>query len=363
MARNEYIPDEVSPPGETLLEVLEERGMTQADLAERTGRPRKTINEIVKGKAAITPETALQLERVLGISAAFWNNRESLYRENLARRDERARLESHVAWAKNFPVRAMIHRGWIPDRGRDKVGTLESLLGYFGIVSPDQWNAVWEGVAFRKAKKFNEYALAAWLRCGQLSGERADCSEYDEDRFKRALWNVRRLTSLEPEQFQPRLTEICRECGVVVAFVPELPSSGASGATLWIGQSRPLLMLSFRYKTDDHLWFTFFHEAGHIILHGKKAVFIEGLNDENQREREANEFAANFLIPSSHLRGFLSANRRISLDSIEGFATELGIAPGIVVGRLQHDRHLPPTHCNALKRRLEWSFEKSGDRP
>lgn len=97
MARNQYRPDEVSPPGETLLEVLEERGITQAELAERTGRPRKTSNEIVKGKTAITPETALQLELVLGVPASFWNARETQYREFLAMRDEAARFEGELA--------------------------------------------------------------------------------------------------------------------------------------------------------------------------------------------------------------------------------------------------------------------------
>jgi HTH-type transcriptional regulator/antitoxin HigA len=85
MADNQYRPDEVTPPGETLLEILEERGLTQADLAERTGRSRKSIHEIIEGKAEITPETALQLEGFLSIPASFWNQRERHYREFLAR--------------------------------------------------------------------------------------------------------------------------------------------------------------------------------------------------------------------------------------------------------------------------------------
>ena len=88
MAKNQYCPDEVSPPGETLLEVLEERGITPAELAERTGQPREIINSIIKGRAAITPETALQFERVLGSPASFWNARETKYREFLAKRNE-----------------------------------------------------------------------------------------------------------------------------------------------------------------------------------------------------------------------------------------------------------------------------------
>ncbi|MEY2914970.1 MAG: hypothetical protein RLZZ184_4279 [Cyanobacteriota bacterium] len=94
--QNRYNPDYVSPPGDTLLEVLEHRGMTQAELAERTGRPKKTINEIIKGKAAITPETALQLERVFNIPASFWNNRERHYREFLAQKEEKKRLAKQV---------------------------------------------------------------------------------------------------------------------------------------------------------------------------------------------------------------------------------------------------------------------------
>lgn len=360
MAKNQYRPTEVSPPGETLLEVLEERGITQADLAERTGRPRKTVNEIIKGKSAITPETALQLERVLGVPASFWNSRETRYREFLAKRNEIERFEAELAWIDQFPVREMVKQGLIPSCS-DKMGYLYALLRFFGIASPDQWQAIWRdatlsNVAFRKSKKSNEYALATWLRCGQIAGEQSTCAEYSPATFKDALRDVRKLTLLSPEQFHPLLMELCGRCGVVVVFIKELPGSGASGATFWaMGHSRPVMMLSLRYKTDDHLWFTFFHEAGHILLHGKRDTFIEGVDSEDEREVEANQFAADFLIPPERLRGFLRRPGHVSHDRIIKFAGELGIAPGIVVGRLQHDKVLPITHCNALKRRLEWA--------
>jgi HTH-type transcriptional regulator/antitoxin HigA len=355
MVENQYIPDEVSPPGETLLEVLEERGITQADLADRMGRPRKTINEIIKGKAAITPETALQLERVLGVPASFWNNREKNYREFVARKEERKRLEERLPWADPFPIQEMIRRGWIPDRRPDKVSMLESLLQFFGIASPDQWQAVWAGVDFRRARKSNEFALSAWLRQGQRIGESLTCADYDETRFKAALIRIRELTLRDPEEIRPRLSGICAECGVAITFVPEFPSSGASGATLWLGHSRPVLMLSLRYKTDDHLWFTFFHEAGHILLHGKRKVFIEGTDHEDQREEEADRFAAESLIPSSALKAFTTRHPHPGSEDIRQLAEELGIAPGIIVGRLQHDGLLPRTHCNELKQRIEWT--------
>lgn len=360
MAKNQYNPTEVSPPGDTLLEVLEERGLTQAELAERTGRPRKTINEIVKGKAAITPETALQLERVLGVPASFWNARETNYRESIAQKNEVARFESELEWINNFPIKNMVQQRLIPSCP-DKMGYLYSLLGFFGVASPTQWQTVWKDAAlaqasFRKAKKSNEYALSAWLRCGQVAGERAECRTYDADAFRSVLGEIRRLTLLPPAKFQPLLNEICAKCGVVVVFIRELPGSGASGATFWtMGYTRPVIMLSLRYKTDDHLWFTFFHEAAHILLHGKKDIFIEGLDSEDKREEEANHASADFLIPKNNLKSFLTKPGPISSEKISRFARDLGIAPGIVVGRLQHDNILPNSHCNGLKRRLEWA--------
>jgi addiction module HigA family antidote len=358
---NQYQPEEVSPPGETLLEALDAIGMSQAELAERTGRPKKTINEIIKGRAAITPATALQLERALGVPAAFWNNRERHYRESLARSEERDQLGRQVAWLKRFPVRSMIKLGWISEH-HDKVQQLRTVLNFFGVASPEQWETIWlehQGVAFRKSPSFeaDPGAVAAWLRQGELQAISLDCSSYEPGDFRKALLQARELTRLPPEKFQPELEELCSRCGVAVVFVPELPKTRASGATRWLTSSKALIQLSLRYKTDDHLWFTFFHEAAHILLHGKRALFLEeaGVGHE-EKEEEANRFAAEILIPGPRLRRFVAGKgSRFSKASIKRFAEDLGVAPGIVVGRLQHEGLLPRTHCNGLKRRLEWA--------
>jgi HTH-type transcriptional regulator / antitoxin HigA len=83
---NSYNPDYVSHPGETLVEILSEKSMSQAELARRLGRPKKTVNEIIQGKSGITSDTALQLEKVLGIPAGFWVNRQRYYDEYLAKK-------------------------------------------------------------------------------------------------------------------------------------------------------------------------------------------------------------------------------------------------------------------------------------
>lgn len=364
--RNQYVPDYISPPGETLEEALEERGMTQVDLAQRIGMSRKHVKQILDGAAPITPETALKLERALGIPARFWNNREQQYRDFLARKAEEEELDKCKAWLKNFKhVRKMRELRWFRET-QDPIAQLRAVLDFFGMASPKAWQAHWEAVEVRyrrsHAYKPDPYALAAWLRRGEVEAQGIDCAPYDEARFRTALEKVRKLTLEPPRVFQPRLVELCAGCGVAVVFVPELPKT-ASGATRWLTASKALIQLSLKYKTDDHLWFTFFHEAGHILLHPKKDIFLDEKNEEDLfieagsgafEEEEANRFAARTLIPQADFRAFVTARSRFSKASIRQFAQEQGIAPGIVVGQLQHAKKLPFSHCNDLKQRFTW---------
>ncbi|MEM1252615.1 MAG: helix-turn-helix domain-containing protein [Cyanobacteria bacterium P01_H01_bin.21] len=360
--RNEFLPDYVSPPGDTLLEILNEQGMTQVELAHRTGRPKKTINEIIKGKAILTPETALQLEYVLGIPAHFWNSREQQYRETLARLDERKRLNLQTEWLKGFPIKKMIQYGWILEKA-DKVEQLEALLSFFGIASSEQWENFWQtrvDIAFRKSESYksNPRALIAWLRKGEIEGQKIICAKYQREKFEKALRHIRKLTLSSPESFQPKMQKLCADAGVALVFVPQLPKTFASGATHWLSTDKALIQLSLRYKTDDHLWFSFFHEAGHILLHRKKDFFVEfnGRQEKTDLEKEADAFAANCLISKLQYDNFVKThNLKISKSAIQNFANEIGIAPGVVVGMLQHDQYLPYSHCNGLKRRLEWT--------
>lgn len=353
---NEYSPDYVSPPGDTLAEVLEDRSMLQAELASRTGRTPKHINQIIKGIAAVTPETAIQLERVLGIPASFWNNRQCRYAEFVAHQKEERAIAENLQWSTLFPYAKMAANGWV-ERVRDRGIQLRTLLNYFGVASPVQWEARWKqmGVALRASQTFepDPYALAAWLRKGELIGQQADCEPFNADRFRRSLGDIRALTTEPPSIFQPELLKICASCGVAVAFVRELPKT-ASGATRWLSRDKALLQLSLKYKTDDHLWFTFFHEAGHLLLHKKKNIFIEGKRYESREEFEADWFAADILIPPADFQS-LKAATRFSKAHVRAFARQIGIAPGIVVGRMQNAGLVPHSHLNDLKRRLSWA--------
>jgi len=360
--RNEYAPDMVSPPGETLLETLEELGMSQAELARRIGRPKKTVNEIVQGKAAITAETALQFERALGIPAKFWLTREAQYRESLARLDECDQLHHWRDWLLELPLAIMRKRGLLTAT-RDKSAQVLEALRFFGVASPDAWRAVWEqeAVAFRATTAARDRLgkVATWLRQGEIEAQAIDCAPYDADAFRAALTRIRALTTASPGVFLPEMTRLCAEAGVAVVVTQEIPSAGVYGATRWLSPTKALLQLSLHYKSDDQFWFSFFHEAGHILLHRKREVFLIGAEPESDEERQAHGFAADMLIPPHEWHSFTSHSQDFTRATILDFAARLGIASGIVVGRLQHDGLLGYDQCQDLKGRYAWVEDDS----
>ncbi len=365
-----YQPTSVTAPGATLADLLEERGMSQVELARRMGRPEKTISEIIHGKAAITPETALQLESVFAVPARFWVAREADYRASLARTLLNRTFSRYVEWARKFPLREMKKRGWI-DPGPDPGDQVREILSYFSIASPKQWSDCTRDyhTAYRAHQAFaiDEFALKTWLQAGRLTCERRHVQEFDAEMFRRALDEVRGLTRLDPAEAMPRASALLESAGVVLAIVPELPGCRVSGATQWVGSRRAVIQLSLRYRSDDHLWFTLFHEAGHILLHPRGEVIVESkeAGGDSPREREADEWAREFLVPTTEWSRFLESEV-LTGRSIQEFSESQGISPGIVVGRLQHEKRIAFSAFNGLKRRLDLgalSAADAGTRP
>lgn len=352
-----YQPDYAVPPGASLAEALEDQGMTQAELARRTNRPAKTISEIVTGKAMITPETALQFERVLGIPASFWSNLERNYREVLARQAEQRQLEADVGWLKGFPMADLKRLGFVR-YDADRVGQLRDLLVFFGVASVEAWNNNYHEslqAHFRKSSAHPVVpgALAAWLRVGELWARQIESAPFDRARFAAALPRLRELMQRPASEYGHRLREECLRCGVVVVYVPCFKGSRASGAACWLTAHRPLILLSDQYRWEDQFCFSFFHEAGHVLLHNKhrKFVDIDGEAQDADAEGEANVFAADALIPRPVIGEFEQRETK-SIAAITAFAAQVQVHPGIVVGRLQHDRMLGWDRCNGLRRRL-----------
>jgi len=354
-----FSPDWISLPGDTILDLLEELGWKQTELAKRTGYTTKHISLLINGKAPITEDTAIKLERVIGSTAHFWLAREAQYREGLMRIAEKDSLKAAADWLKEIPLKEMINFGWIRAFA-DKGEQVAECLRFFGIATVDLWKKEYgePSAAFRSSEKFDKHAgsVATWLRQGERCAATLKTEPYDRTAFKSVLGTLRTLTrEPDPDIFIPQLIEACAKTGVAVVIEPAPKGCPASGATLWLTSDKALLMLSLRHKTNDHFWFSFFHEAGHLLRHGKRLRFIEvegALG--NEHEDEANEFARDWLIPPQYSRS-LAAIQKSDL-AIREFADQLGIAPGIIVGRLQKEGLLrwDSVLNKSLKVRYEW---------
>ncbi|MHB8840750.1 MAG: HigA family addiction module antitoxin [Candidatus Aquicultor sp.] len=357
------LPDIAIPPGEFLLETIGALGISQAELAKRMGRPVQAINEIIKGKKAITGETALQLESVLGTPAYIWLNLDRQYQLNKARLERADKLKVQASRLSQFPVAEMVKYGWI-NRFNDKVDQTLELLNFLGVASLDalETTRFFEATlhaAYRRSSNHqaSPHSMVAWLRKGWLEADKIDTAAFNAKELDTALINIRPLTRKKPEEFEPELKVIMASCGVALVFVPHLPKSYVSGATYWLSSNKAVIQLSLRFKTNDHFWFSLYHEAAHLLLHGKKMIFLDDWKTKSDSEDEANERAANKLINSSDYKRLLEYRNKFSRKTIEEFAEQINIAPGIVVGRLQHDGLLPYAHLNDLKDAFIWANE------
>jgi addiction module HigA family antidote len=355
----QYRPDYATSPGETLLEALKERGMTQAELARRIDRPTKTVNQIIKGKTAITAETSIQLETVLHIPAEFWTNREARYREVLARRARQSSLMAEVGCLWEFPYAELVKLGKIQatSNSEEKVACLRS---FFGVDSLSNLANVY-GVSLRVARtrQPSSGALMAWLRMGELAAQEIpEVAEFNATRLRNQIGDLRALTLLEPGLASVRLRGMLAGCGVRIVYVQHLPKTYAHGATWWRSDA-PIIQLSARGSYEDILWFSLFHELGHVLLgHSRKTILIawDGEENKDDLERDADQFAANTLMRPSDYVPFTQKGV-FSEGAVRKFAAQVGVCPGIVVGRLQHDSLLPHTHLSGLRRKLRIQAE------
>jgi len=349
MALNTYYPETVTHPGVILEEALEEKGMGSKEFSVRTGKPEQTISKILQEKGNITPEMAVLFEKVLQIPASFWIESQRRYDECIARHsfEEEVNNPNSLAWARHFPYNEMAKKGWVKDTKKPKERVME-LLDYFAVSSFQAWESYYLEnklkVIFRAKIKNNNYAhgLTAWLRHGQIQARQIDAPKYSKNTFRKALIDIKKLVKTQPEDFFSILQTECLKAGVIVIHSPALKGIPVHGATRWY-QNTPVIQMTGRYKRNDIFWFTFFHEAGHILKHGKKYISLENIDYEGidrENEKEADEFSANHLLSRKAEKQLLK-QEKITSQIIEEFAQVYSTHPAIVVGRLQHLKIIP----------------------
>jgi len=321
------------------------------------GMSNESVDDLLQGRLTITLSTARRLSAFLGASVEFWMARDFQYRQ-----DSRRIHAEGQDWLRRLPLGDMVRFGWL-QRPPAPSEELSKCLEFFAVNSVDEWRTNYAQVigmaAFRTSPSYDSRpeSVVAWLRQGEIEAEGVACESWSRERFRKTLFGLRELTRVkDPRRFLPKLRDACARCGVALVVVRAPTGCRASGATRTLGSDRAVLQLSFRFLTDDQFWFTFFHEAAHLVLHteSREVLILEGVNgDRSQQDAEANRFAGRMLIPDEYQDDLHSMPT--NWRAVVRFASRIGVSPGIVVGQLQHLGRIDYSQLNRLKRRFEWS--------
>jgi HTH-type transcriptional regulator/antitoxin HigA len=359
MPEASFQPDWFSKPGDTLLTLMEQRELSSEDLAKKLGCERSIVQGLLSGVVAVDDELAAALSKHVGGTPAFWRVRQTKYLAALNRAAEAVPKDRGSRWVKQFPHRDIAGYGWV-DRNAKRDELVKAYLAYFGVNTPDEWSQRYERsmkeTAFRASPTFASKlgAISAWLRRGEIEAAATPCAAWQPKLLRQQLEAIRVLSRAKsPSYFLPRVRRICAEAGVAVVFVRAPSGCRASGATRFITPDKAMIVLSFRYLSDDHFWFSFFHELGHLLLHNSSMTFVDGEPGiSGALEAEANDFAADVLIPPSRRDEMMDLPSK--REPIIRFAYSVGVSTGIVVGQLQHRRVIRRNQMNRLKRRFDW---------
>jgi HTH-type transcriptional regulator / antitoxin HigA len=346
---NEYNPQTVSHPGLSLREKLEELQMSPKEFAVRCNKPIKTISEVLNGKSAITPEMAVQFENVLKIPANFWLKRQYYFDEYVARSNRQEIIEGATDWARLFPYNEMAKKGWVaPTRVMEEKA--EYLMVFFGFSSHMAWEKFYMKSELKASFRISlahtntPHALSAWLRKGDIQAQSIEAPEFSAKKLKGVLPQLKAIMAEQPDDFFQQAQALCLQAGVKIVYTPCLPKAPINGVARWIdNNTTPLIQLSCRQKRNDIFWFSFFHELGHILLHGKKDIFLENVEYEGldaDKEAEADAFAVEWTF-SEKEEAEVMANESLTTDDILDYAGKFKTHPAMIIGRLQKKEVIP----------------------
>lgn len=346
--------DWYSAPGNSILDLIELKKISWDTLSQELNLPSPELSNLLKGYAALTPDIAKNLSNVLGGSPDFWIERENLFRKNLSK----VEFVSRESLLKSFD-RVFLNKNHTTN---ERINLNEQFLAFFDVPDFPTWNIKYEHLFqttyFKKSKtqQAKKVAIATWLRSAEVKSTSLETKKWDKHKLVNSLEEIKKLTKVkDPKRFLPILKRIFADCGVKFIVLKTPSGCPVNGAIRFIEEDQPLIILSFRYRTDDHFWFTVFHEIGHLVLHSFRELYLETENVDfllNDIESEANEFAEKILLSG------LDKNELSKVPTehkaIVRKATQLGISPGILVGQMQYKKVVRFDHFNKLKKRYTW---------
>ena len=343
-------------PGYYIADIIEDMGISQAEFAARMGTTTKTLSQLLNGRANISNDLAKKLSVMMGTSAEVWQRLQNKYDQKLI----------EIQCAKDFDeqkelVKQIDYRFFVDVVGLPKTKNTEEkitvLCSFFKVsdlrimLRPDFMVNFRSGTSDKSEKKVIN--SRAWIQTAMNIAKTIETEPYNAQKLKENLPELRDMTIQSPEIFLPRMRKIFAECGVAFVLLPHLKNSGVNGAVKWVNNERVVLAMNNRGLDADKFWFSLFHEIKHVLQQKIKTVFISSsvkeMVDYNKTlEDEADKFASDYLIPPNELRKFAPTQYTSDNEIIE-FAESIGIHPGIVAGRLQHEKIIPQSRCSKLK--------------
>lgn len=351
-----YFPSKPLHPGVSLAEDLKFLSLSISEAAERTGISKKHLSNIINGKASITPEVALKLEKVTGTEANFWNNLTRNYQASLAAIEEKKQIADELKKVEEFrdtykelSLKSIVPRlAWTV---KNKEEITRNLLRFFSVNSLGYVETVYmqPAAAFRRydQKTINYKTVAAIIRLGERKAQSIVTEPFDRQKLRIALSEIRLYSLKKPEVYLPLLDEKLRTLGIVLVRVPGFAHTGLQGVAKWLDTDKAMIILKSQGQTEDakitedKFWFNLFHELGHLLLHSKGSGFVDLENETDSREeKEANRFARKQLLPGFDLSDLEEYRREGVIRAelaIPGLAQRFQIAPSIIAGIMSYE--------------------------
>ena len=343
-------------PGYYVAEIIEDMGISQAEFALRMGTTAKTLSKLVNGRISISDDLAKKLSAMLGISVDFWLNIQKEFDKKVIEIEQQKDIDLQIEIAKVIDYSFFEKVANLP-HVRSFADKVVNLCKYLKIANlsllrkPDFLVNSRTGITTIDDK--NIINAQAWLQTALNCASAIETSSFNSDKLESYLPEIKSMTLQNPQDFLPMLRSIFSECGVAFVLLPHLKNSGINGAVKWVNNKRVVLAMNDRRTYSDTFWFSLFHEIKHVLQQKVNSTFVASTSDEwhnynKKLENDADSFAQNYLIPKSEYNNFISKGRFFDADII-GFSQSIGIHPGIVVGRLQHDKIIPVNRCSSLK--------------
>jgi len=349
-------------PGETLYDLLEDRKMTQAELAIRAGVSAKHISEVVNGNASISPKLASALENIFGTTANFWLNLQNNYDiERIKIMSTESVTESELEILNKLKkVMEYLRTLKLLEKGGTKAELVLFFRRFLSVSSLTSIPALSFNAAFRKADNIavDPYVLYSWIKiCEVLSAQKTSSNVLNIEKLRGKVGYIKSLMLLpDINDAISKLAAVFAECGIKFGVIAHITGAPVHGFIEKTDEGDLILFLTIRGKYADKFWFTLFHEIAHIlngdIDASKRFIDYEFL--ESDVENAANSWASNALLNDQDYRAFILEGE-FSLTSIKSFAEKQEVFPGVVIGRLQKEKHIPYSYFNSEKLKYEWA--------